>query len=124
MLCYFLSLGFGLLPPCTVFIFRPPGIWTKAVSREVLRQRVVGESSDAETKNVYAGMLLKPFSFYNRLLADRRNFAGATFEPRKQKGIDRLKILRFDNVIDDVLRKGSIHGQKLHTFGLWVIQGG
>jgi len=75
-------------------------------------------------KNVYAGMLLKPFSFYNRLLADRRNFAGATFEPRKQKGIDRLKILRFDNVIDDVLRKGSIHGEKLHTFGLWVIQGG
>jgi hypothetical protein len=67
---------------------------------------------------------VKPFSFYNRLLPDRRNFAGATFEPREQKGIDRLKVLRFDNVIDDVLRKGSIHGQKLHTFGLWVIQGG
>jgi len=48
---------------------------------------------------------VKPFSFYNRLLPDRRNFAGATFEPREQKGIDRLKVLRFDNVIDDVLRK-------------------
>jgi hypothetical protein len=32
-----------------------------------------------------------------------------------QKGIDRLKALRFDNLIDNVLGKGSIRGRKLHT---------
>jgi hypothetical protein len=62
------------------------------------------------------------FLSYNRHLAYRRNLARATFESGQQKALDRLKRRRLHNVVNDVLGKCSIHGQKGYPFGLWVIK--
>ena len=59
---------------------------------------------------------------YNWILAHRRNLARAAFKAGHQKGFNCLDLLCLDDVIDDVFRKGAIHGQTLHPFGLRIIK--